>query len=360
MKFIKKGDVFGHLTVIRDSGTRQRKHKVFECLCDCGKTHYVISIHLTQGHTKSCGCQKYKGKAGLKHKKNIHKSTFKQIGIKINNIKLLDLIKNDKGITCGVLKCHCGNVITKPLNEYKKGNIKSCGCLSKKISLLAIEKKQQLQLEKLNPKHKPPKVIKPYKPPIDYTNTKCGNLIVLYWCGVRLGTRGTKQPIWYCQCKCGKFTVKTSTALKNNEISCGCTLYNWRRNNAIRTANINRDKIISFIKEKWKPRDDIDHRHRRMRKTTKGLILTKYPNGCVICNHQGSEDNKLCAHHYKPHALYPKYRYMVINQVILCANCHTALHKQLGYNCISIPQQIEYIKNNRIFVQTSRINKQVA
>lgn len=358
MRFIKEGDVFGHLTVIKDSGIRQRRHRVFECLCDCGNIHYVSSIHLTQGHTKSCGCQKHKGKKGIKHKSYIKESTFSQIGIVINGIELIDLIKNDRDVTCGILKCHCGNIITKPLHEYKKGNIKSCGCLSKKISLLAIEKKKQRELNKLKPK--PPKEIKPYTPPKDYSNTQCGHLTVLYWCGVRLSKSGTKQPIWYCQCKCGEFTIKTSTALKNSEASCGCTLYNWRRNNAIRTANLNRDKIISFIQEEWEPRDDIDHRSRRMKKTVKGLILTKYPNGCVICNHQGSEDNKLCAHHYKPHALYPKYRYMIINQVILCADCHNEMHKQLGYNCTSIPQQIEYIKNKRTFVQTLRINKQVA
>jgi hypothetical protein len=358
LNIIKIGDRFGHLVVIKDSGMRQNKHTIFECVCDCGNTHYVRSIGLTQGHAKSCGCQKYKNRKGIKRKKLIRNSTYNQIGIIINNIKLTDLTKDSKGTTCAILKCHCGNVIIKPLNEYKKGNIKSCGCISDSISKSALQKRKEKELNKLKPKS--PRKTKLYTPPKDYTDTQCGHLSVLYWCGIGIGKEGNKHPLWYCQCDCGKYVVKGSNAFKNINISCGCTMYQWRKNNAQRTSNIKRNKIISFIKEEWTPRDDIDHKNRRMRKTVKVLILTKYPNGCVICNHKGSNDNKLCGHHYKPHALYPKYRYMIINQVILCENCHNGLHKQLGYDCTSIPQQINYIKNMKEIVQTSQINKQGA
>lgn len=50
------GKVFGHLTVIKDDGTRNRQHGVmWLCQCDCGKRLYVSTSQLNSGNTKSCG-----------------------------------------------------------------------------------------------------------------------------------------------------------------------------------------------------------------------------------------------------------------------------------------------------------------
>ena len=40
---------------------------MWECVCDCGKTTCVLTVNLTQGRTKSCGC--------LKNEKLIQRST---------------------------------------------------------------------------------------------------------------------------------------------------------------------------------------------------------------------------------------------------------------------------------------------
>ena len=57
------GRRFGKLTVIRfagqkRSGKKQRTKYVWECLCDCTRTHIVSTADLTMGETKSCGCEK--------------------------------------------------------------------------------------------------------------------------------------------------------------------------------------------------------------------------------------------------------------------------------------------------------------
>lgn len=47
---------FGRLLVIKDSGRRNFKNVVWECLCDCGATTNVLSNNLRRGLTTSCGC----------------------------------------------------------------------------------------------------------------------------------------------------------------------------------------------------------------------------------------------------------------------------------------------------------------
>lgn len=52
---------FGHLVAIRRNGSK-RNRALWECRCDCGNTTYVTSGDLRQNNTKSCGCQKNKGR----------------------------------------------------------------------------------------------------------------------------------------------------------------------------------------------------------------------------------------------------------------------------------------------------------
>jgi hypothetical protein len=54
------GQVFGHLTAIKDSGKRARRKDgssavLWLCQCDCGKQTYVATSSLTTGQTTSCG-----------------------------------------------------------------------------------------------------------------------------------------------------------------------------------------------------------------------------------------------------------------------------------------------------------------
>lgn len=46
---------FGRLTALRDAG-KDKRGRVWLCLCDCGKEAMVGSSHLRTGHTRSCGC----------------------------------------------------------------------------------------------------------------------------------------------------------------------------------------------------------------------------------------------------------------------------------------------------------------
>lgn len=48
--------IYGKLKVIKDSGKRQNRAVLWECLCECGKTTCVPTGSLKSGNTKSCGC----------------------------------------------------------------------------------------------------------------------------------------------------------------------------------------------------------------------------------------------------------------------------------------------------------------
>lgn len=50
------GERFGRLLVVKDSGFRMFGKVAWECRCDCGKMHIVLSPYLRSGDTKSCGC----------------------------------------------------------------------------------------------------------------------------------------------------------------------------------------------------------------------------------------------------------------------------------------------------------------
>lgn len=53
------GKKFGNLTVVKDSGKRDKNRDVlWKCLCDCGKTCNIRGWSLKSGNTKSCGCLK--------------------------------------------------------------------------------------------------------------------------------------------------------------------------------------------------------------------------------------------------------------------------------------------------------------
>lgn len=52
-KEIKIGDVYGKLTVIKQSSTVP---ELWECECQCGNTRIVRGCELKNGHIKSCGC----------------------------------------------------------------------------------------------------------------------------------------------------------------------------------------------------------------------------------------------------------------------------------------------------------------
>jgi hypothetical protein len=269
------------------------------------------------------------------NKQVIRAETWRHIGTVKNKLTLIDLVKKKDTPLIAVLKCECGSVVERLYKYFMKGRIISCGCVSKTIQLNAsnvrLLRKQRLLL---------------FSPGEDITGGVYNKLTVLYFCGVRLDSKGGKHSLWYCQCSCGNTCVKGIHGIKHSG-HCGCGNYEAQRNRALALSAQRKNRILKYLKEDWSPRDDEDHKNRRLRGTIKTTLKAKFPDGCVVCNHKGSKNNQICAHHYKSHALYPYLRYLIANQVLLCEECHNELHKQLGWENVPVSIQVSYIQTMR-------------
>lgn len=91
-------------------------------------------------------------------------------------------------------QCDCGNVSIVIGKRLRRGESKSCGCLSKEM---------------------------PANNFVDMVGKRCGRLLVLE----SVGKTHNRKTIWRCQCDCGKEKFLTGTRLRASRRptkSCGC------------------------------------------------------------------------------------------------------------------------------------------
>lgn len=68
------GQKFGRLTAIRRAGANISGQAMWECLCECGKTHVTCGATLRNGTVVSCGCynREASGKRAFVHGRSAH------------------------------------------------------------------------------------------------------------------------------------------------------------------------------------------------------------------------------------------------------------------------------------------------
>lgn len=126
-----KGEKFGRLLVIRDSGQRKNNRVVWECQCNCGNVAYVVSSYLLSGETQSCGCLQ---------KERTAQAVFDDI----TNCRFGKLIalsptkKRDNHSVVWKCQCDCGNIVYVSGTEMRKGHTSSCGCLKESLAVTQI------------------------------------------------------------------------------------------------------------------------------------------------------------------------------------------------------------------------------
>ena len=107
------GQVFGKLTVLKETGERKSGNIVWLCQCECGKQVSVSSDALRSGHTKSCSCIARQMKYDL-------------TGAKFGNLLVLGPVKNRwiKGNeTRWKCKCrNCGRTVEVPSYWLRHSN----------------------------------------------------------------------------------------------------------------------------------------------------------------------------------------------------------------------------------------------
>lgn len=118
------GQRFGYLIAIKPTDNKQDTSIIWECLCDCGKTHYVSSSDLVKGSVKSCGCQKY----------NKEKTIINMIGKKFGKLKVIEKAGKDSDGSYNYLcQCDCGNKKIVNGVSLRQGVTTSCGCIQYSI-----------------------------------------------------------------------------------------------------------------------------------------------------------------------------------------------------------------------------------
>jgi hypothetical protein len=107
------GKKFNHLTVLEKTCEKQGGKILYKCECDCIHKNIVYTnrTDLISGHTKSCGCIKRKF----------------QIGDKINNRELLELVPSNRNEARYKCKCLLCNNIYEATTQTLQKTI-SCGC----------------------------------------------------------------------------------------------------------------------------------------------------------------------------------------------------------------------------------------
>lgn len=110
-----KNKRFGKLVALERTNNREGKNYKWLCKCDCGKLTEVSTGSLTNGYTKSCGCQ----------------NELQLKGRMFGKLTVIKRLEEKSGSSYKWLcKCECGNYSTPSGTSLTQGATRSCGCLS--------------------------------------------------------------------------------------------------------------------------------------------------------------------------------------------------------------------------------------
>lgn len=126
------GQKFGQLTVLQSHGANKDGRGIWLCQCSCGKMTVVSTNKLTGGQTKSCGC-------AIKGVNRID-ITGQRFG------RLVALHPTEKRLGNSVIwhcQCDCGKTADVASIDLRRGDTKSCGCLSSEIHSKSIKSARQ-------------------------------------------------------------------------------------------------------------------------------------------------------------------------------------------------------------------------
>lgn len=112
---------FGRLIVVRFHESRKGR-AFWICLCACGKEASIPTIHLANGHTKSCGC----------YKRDLSRESHFRVasGQVFSRLTVIGYDKEKRKWRC---RCSCGQEAFIVGASLLQEATRSCGCLKKEI-----------------------------------------------------------------------------------------------------------------------------------------------------------------------------------------------------------------------------------
>ena len=118
------GKKYGHLKVL-GKAIESNVPNCFLFLCDCGREISLAPDLVIKGHQKSCGKCLFSNESPARIKPEDY------IGKRNNLLTVVSTHKEPKGRTKLICLCDCGKTTEVLPYQFKKGSIKSCGCLLK-------------------------------------------------------------------------------------------------------------------------------------------------------------------------------------------------------------------------------------
>ena len=145
---------FGKLIAIRPTDKRDANAGViWECLCDCGNTHFASTHNLLTGKVQSCGCLQSETITSLNQSR-----AHNLVGQKIGMLSILEQAPNQGTHRRWKAKCDCGKEIYVTTSALLYSGQQSCGCktfskgentISKLLSDNSIEFKVEYSFDDL-------------------------------------------------------------------------------------------------------------------------------------------------------------------------------------------------------------------
>jgi len=120
---IKPGDTFGLWTALEDYDPKRKR---VLCRCECGIERPVRGAHLVNGESRSCG------RCGPR-KERLRKGPYLAAGAVFNRLTVLEDVAYARD--WAHCRCECGNEKTARALDIKHGNIKSCNCLWRELTV---------------------------------------------------------------------------------------------------------------------------------------------------------------------------------------------------------------------------------
>ena len=133
------GKRFGRLVVsseVPKSEWKNKKHREFFCVCDCGDITKVARGALMSGGTKSCGC--LKRDVVQNQGEDLTGQTFGELTA-IRRVKS-HVTESGERLTRWIFRCSCGREVELSINNVKSGGTKSCGHIGKSLAEYEINK----------------------------------------------------------------------------------------------------------------------------------------------------------------------------------------------------------------------------
>ena len=143
---------FGKLIAVKPTTERKHGSIIWECLCDCGNSHFVSAENLLGGNCKSCGCLHSVGNSTIKKILNSLQENFAcEYAVRINSTTYyydFVLFNKDNSVKClieydGILhysqdKYHGWNNEENWFKTQKNDIIKNNWCKENNIPLIRI------------------------------------------------------------------------------------------------------------------------------------------------------------------------------------------------------------------------------